>query len=801
MPSPIMSTSVPPHSSTRSDNSHQMLQLLIDGVVDYAIYMLDCNGVVQSWNSGAQKIKAYLPEEIIGQHFSRFYTEEERAAGVPARTLDAAAQNGRFEAEGWRVRKDGTRFWASVVIDAIRSEKGELIGFANVTRDITKRRNAQEELRQSEQYLRLLVQSVADYAIYVLSPEGHVTSWNLGAERIKGYTEQEIIGKHFSQFYTPEDREAGEPARALQSALENGKFEKEAWRVRKDGTRFWANVVITPIRDAGGKLRGFAKVTRDFTERQKANELLQQTRERLFQSQKMEAVGKLTGGAAHDFNNVLQIISGNLQLIDNASRDARIKKWVSDALGAVDRGSRLSAHLLAFARRQPLQPAVVNPARLIRGMDALLRHALGAAIQIETVIAGGLWNTMVDPHQLENVVLNIAINARDAMKDGGKLTIELGNAMLDDHYALLEPDVHPGQYVLLALTDTGTGMPPEIIERAFEPFFTTKPEGQGTGLGLSMAHGLVRQSGGHIKIYSEIGHGTTIKIYLPRSFDAETEAPVQGGGSPAETPSGGTETILVVEDDLKVQSVVVDMLSGLGYRVLRADNAQSALSIIRSGVGVDLLFTDVVMPGEMRSPELAKQAKQYLPDIGVLFTSGYTQNAIVHGGRLDPGVQLLSKPYRREDLARKVRHVLANAKQAALARKPLAEYGRPAASQPSAQAPEALRILVVEDNAELLDMVCELLGMLGHKAQGATTAEEALDMLADGGFKVLLTDISLPGVSGIELAKQAVAQMPHLKVIFASGYGAPSSAELGIASVALRKPYDLNELRKALASA
>jgi len=792
-----MSKTLPSQSLTHLDDSQQLLQLLIDGVVDYAIYMLDCEGLVHSWNSGAQRIKGYLPEEILGQHFSRFYVDEDRAKGLPSQALATAAREGRFEAEGWRVRKDGSRFWANVVIDAIHSEKGDLIGFAKVTRDITERQRAQEELRQSAQHLRLLIQSVADYAIYMLSPEGHVTSWNLGAERIKGYASGEIVGKHFSQFYTPEDRANGEPQRALAVALEMGKYEMEAWRVRRDGTRFWASVVITPVRDSDGKLIGFAKITRDFTERQKANELLQQTRARLFQSQKMEAVGKLTGGVAHDFNNVLQIISGNLQLIETASHDPQMKKWVNDALGAVDRGARLSAQLLAFARRQPLQPAVINLARLIRGMDALLRHALGKAIQIETVIAGGLWNTLVDPHQLENVVLNIAINARDAMKEGGKLTIELGNAMLDDHYAQMEPDIQPGQYVLLAITDTGTGMSSEVIERAFEPFFTTKPEGQGTGLGLSMAHGLIRQSGGNIKIYSEIGLGTTVKIYLPRSFDAETEMPVRLSDTAAEA-LGGTETILVVEDDPKVQSVVVDMLTSLGYRVLRADNAQSALSIIRSGVQVDLLFTDVVMPGELRSPDLAKQAKQYLPDIGVLFTSGYTQNAIVHGGRLDPGVQLLSKPYRRQDLARKVRHVLANAKQAALARKPLRGGGQ--AAMLTSPASEALRILVVEDNVELRDMVCELLDMLGHQAQGVTTAEEALEKLADGEFHVLLTDISLPGASGIELAKQTIARRPHMKVIFASGYGAPPPSELGIESVALRKPYDLNELRKALES-
>lgn len=795
-----MSTPILSPTSEHLNNTQRILELLIDGVTDYAIYMLDSDGYVHSWNSGAQRIKGYLPQEIIGKHFSNFYTEEERAKGTPALALATAAREGRYEAEGWRLRKDGSRFWASVVIDAIRSERGEISGFAKVTRDITERRAAQEELRRSEQHLRLLIQSVTDYAIYMLSPEGNVTSWNAGAERIKGYAKHEIIGMHFSQFYTPEDRKSGEPQRALRIAQEQGKYENEAWRMRRDGTRFWASVVITPIRDDAAKLIGFAKVTRDFTERQKAHEQLQQARARLFQSQKMEAVGKLTGGVAHDFNNVLQIIGGSLQLIQSAGGyGPAAKKWLNDALEAVERGSKLSAQLLAFARRQPLQPAAINPARLIRGMDALLRQALGEAIQIETVVAGGLWNTMVDPHQLENVILNVVINARDAMNANGKLTIELGNAMLDDQYALLEPDVSPGQYVLLAITDTGTGMPPDVVDRAFEPFFTTKPQGQGTGLGLSMAHGLIRQSGGHIKIYSEVGHGTTIKIYLPRSFEAEAVVPARA----SEPVAGGTETILVVEDDPKVQAVVVDMLTSLGYRVLRADNAQSALSIIKSGVDVDLLFTDVVMPGELSSTELAKLVKQYLPCIGVLFTSGYTQNAIVHAGRLDPGVQLLSKPYRREDLARKVRHVLSEAKQHPAphvhAGKPVDWSAAPAMPQPSASGVNASCILVVEDNNDLRKMVCELLAILGYRTQSAGTAEEALSLLSDGGFHVLLTDISLPGVSGIELAKRAVECIPHLKVIFASGYGAPTE-ELGIGSIALRKPYDLQELRKALES-
>jgi signal transduction histidine kinase len=375
----------------------------------------------------------------------------------------------------------------------------------------------------------------------------------------------------------------------------------------------------------------------------------------LRQAQKMEAVGKLTGGVAHDFNNLLQIISGNLQLLmKDVSGNPRAERKLQNAMSGVSRGSKLASQLLAFSRRQPLAPKAVNLGRLVRGMDDILRRALGEAIEIETVIAGGLWNTFVDPSQVENALLNLAINARDAMGGHGRLTIEAGNAALDDEYALRHSEVAAGQYVMLAVTDTGCGIPVELMDRVFEPFFTTKPEGQGTGLGLSMVYGFVKQSGGHVKIYSEPGHGTTVRMYLPRAHQQEDIA-VEVETGPV---VGGKETILVVEDDEEVRATVVEMLGELGYRVLKAKDAQSALVIVESGVPIDLLFTDVIMPGPLRSPELARMARERLPKMAVLFTSGYTENAIVHGGRLDEGVELLSKPYTRETLARKIRQVL-----------------------------------------------------------------------------------------------------------------------------------------------
>ena len=520
---------------------------------------------------------------------------------------------------------------------------------------------------------------------------------------------------------------------------------------------------------------------------------LKLTHEQLQQSQKLEAIGQLTGGVAHDFNNILQVIISNLQMVQmELAANHPVQRRLDAAAFAADRGTKLSSQLLAFARRQPLQPKATNLSRILRDMDELLRRALGESVEIETVVSGGLWIAEVDPHQLENAILNIAINARDAMNGEGKLTLELGNAMLDDHYVSSEMGVPAGQYVMLAISDTGIGMSPEVMARAFEPFFTTKREGEGTGLGLSMVFGFVKQSQGHIRIYSEVGSGTTVKIYLPRCDQTEDDVP-----DTLTTPViGGSETILVVEDDLTVQATAVDMLTDLGYRVLKANDGQSALVILQSGMPVDLLFTDVVMPGPVRSPELAKQAKQLLPNIEVLFTSGYTQNAIVHGGRLDPGVELISKPYRREDLARKIRHMLGNVQPIVISNEALLDAHRGPAS---VSLSHPLRILVVEDNQNTQKILCEVLVKLGHRAKGASSAEKALHELEAGRFDVLLTDIKLPGISGLELARKAVIAAPSMKIIISSGYGSVGVEKLEFESVFLPKPYNIEKLKDLLA--
>ncbi|MDO9419262.1 MAG: PAS domain S-box protein [Herminiimonas sp.] len=787
-----MSEAIPPSSLNDLQFVElQRFRLLVEAISDYAIYMLGIDGTVISWNEGARRFKGYEPYEIIGKNFSRFYALEDQSAGLPQRALHQAETTGKFEGEGWRYRKDGTRFWATVVIDSIRDREGKLLGFAKITRDITERKEAAEALRLSEQQFRFLVQGVTDYAIYMLDQNGIISNWNAGAARIKGYERSEVVGTHFSRFYTAEDQKDGRPAYALASALATGHFEQEGFRVRKDGTQFMAHVVIDPIYDDLGNFIGFAKVTRDISEKVEAAAALRKTEIALQQSRKLETIGKLTGGIAHDFNNLLQVISGNLHLLskelgDNDGAQNRIAR----ALTGVSRGAKLSNQLLAFGRRQPLEPKVVNLGKFLNNFQDMVARTIGESIETEVMASAGLWNAMVDLVQIENAVLNLAINARDAMDGVGKLTIEVGNAFLDDDYARNHSDVVAGQYVMLAVTDTGSGMTPEIAAQAFEPFFSTKPEGKGTGLGLSMVYGFVKQSGGHIKIYSEVGEGTAIKLYLPRTFEVEDFIEVEQ----EHVVIGGSETILVAEDDEQVRGIVVDMLKELGYQVLKAPDAQSAFSIIESGIKIDMLFTDVVMPGSMRSPDLARKARERQPNIAVLFTSGYTQNAIVHGGRLDPGVELLNKPYTREALARKVRDVLANQKHKTIA----ALKESPPASGPlfaNATSHPSLTILLVEDDEFIRQNTVELLQHMGHQVFQAGEGKAALDIIGKEFVDVLITDINLPNMSGTAIASAARHIRPNIQVIYASGdinFPAPPS------SVLLRKPYDEAAIAAAL---
>lgn len=657
-----------------------------------------------------------------------------------------------------------------------------------------------KELRTSEFRWKYALEGAGD-GVWDWDLTANTVLYSRRWKEMLGFMEQELSSEvtEWEKRLHPQDKPGTMAALHAYIDGKNPTFAHECRMQCKDGDWIWVLTRGSAVsRDSNGKPLRIIGTHTDITERKEAEQrekqrqqALEEARAALARSQKLEAVGKLTGGVAHDFNNALQIISGNIQLLlATETENSQKKERLQTALHAVERGAKLSSQLLSFARRQPLQPRTVNLRKVVGNMDDLLRRALGEAIEIETVVAGGLWNTQADPNQLENVILNLAINARDAMKDGGKLTIELGNAMLDDEYVLSQPDVPAGQYVVLAISDTGSGMPAQVLEHAFEPFFTTKPEGEGTGLGLSMAYGFVKQSGGHIQLYSEVGHGTTVRIYLPRSFEAEQETPPI-----TELPViGGTETILIVEDDIHVQRTVFGMLKELGYNVLAANDAESALEILKSDVKIDLLFTDVVMPGKVRTPDMARQAKALHPELTVLFTSGYTQNAIVHGGRLDPGVELLSKPYRREQLARKIRHVLANQEQKSLSKTEL----QAADLQSVTCETRACRILVVEDNEDLCVLACELLTLLGHHPYGVKTAEEALTVLQQHRYDVLLTDIGLPGMSGLELAERVAAFDRNIKIIFSTGMGKHHLADPQVNAITLTKPYTVDKLMDAL---
>ncbi|MCD6070958.1 MAG: hybrid sensor histidine kinase/response regulator [Microvirga sp.] len=627
-------------------------QLLVDAVTDYAIYMLDPTGIVSSWNAGAQRFKGYKQDEILGEHFSRFYTDEDKATELPRRALETAAREGKFEAEGWRLRKDGTRFWAHVVIDPIRDAQGSLIGFAKITRDLTERKRTQEALRESEERFRLLVQGVTDYAIYMLDPQGHVTNWNAGAQRIKGYSQDEILGRHFSEFYTDEDQANELPRRALETATREGRFEAEGWRRRKDGTRFWASVVIDRIQNDLGEIIGFAKITRDITERRQAQEALAQAQAALFQSQKMEAVGQLTGGVAHDFNNLLTVIVNNLDLLTRSTRDARDMRLIEGAQRAAERGAKLTQQLLAFSRRQPLQPALHNPNTLIGGFEAILHRACGELVKLQLALAPQVRSISVDAPQFEAALLNLIVNARDAMPDGGSLMITTGNMSVSEkEHAAAE--LKPGPYVSVTVEDTGSGMTPEVLDRVFEPFFTTKEIGKGTGLGLSQVYGFVTQSGGHIKVDSILGQGTKVTMLLPAqgNGDASVVEGEDGTIRPARESQG---TVLIVEDEPAVLEVASDIFDSLGYDVLTATDAKEALTVLETDTAIDVMFSDVIMPNGMNGVELSRKAREMRPNLKILLASGYPMSALPSEG-LGAGVSFISKPYRWTELADKLR--------------------------------------------------------------------------------------------------------------------------------------------------
>jgi PAS domain S-box-containing protein len=628
--------------------AEERYRLLVDAIVDYAVYMLDPTGTVISWNPGAERFKGYTASEIIGAHFSVFYTEPDRQSGLPARGLETALTNGRFETEGWRVRKDGTHFWAHVVIDPIRTVDGELIGFAKVTRDLTDKKLAEDALRESEAQLRLLIEGVKDYAIYLISPDGLVTNWNAGAQRIKGYHPNEVIGQHFGLFYTAEDRVAGKPEANLALAARDGRLEEEGWRLRKDGTLFMAHVVIHAVCDQSGTLTGFAKVTRDVTERYETQKALDKAREELFQAQKMEAVGRLTGGVAHDFNNLLAIILGNLQLARKRLSDPRIAHLIDNAIVGAERGASMTQRMLAFSRKQPLQLAAVAVPDLVFGMNTLIKQSIGTTVAIDTKFPLDLPSVYADGHQLEMALLNLVLNARDAMPNGGNIFISawLHQERGDGPAAVLN------RSVVIEVKDSGDGMDEQTLAQAVDPFFTTKGVGKGTGLGLSMVHGFVEQLNGKLKLQSTKGEGTTVQLWLPTADSAkpnsrsEEQKPV--------IPSARSMRILLVdEDDLVLQSTSA-LLEELGHQPLQARSVRDAMQMLEGG-NIELAIIDSAIPRITLSP-LVELLTNIRPELPIIYACGYADSA----EGVDMNTPRLSKPFNETGLALVISQTMSN---------------------------------------------------------------------------------------------------------------------------------------------
>lgn len=616
-----------PHISSPQPSPQESL---VEAIIDYAIYMLDLDGRIMTWNPGAERIKGYAREEILGQSFSRFFTEQDRLDGVPQSILQKVLSAGHHQSEGWRVRKDGSHFWALAVVDLVRDQEGRPVGMAKITRDMTEQYSATAALRESERNFRLLVDGVSDYAIYMLDPSGRINNWNNGAQRIKGLSASEAIGSHFSRFFSEEERALGIPERSLMRALQHGRYEAEGWRLRANGERFWASVVIDVIRDENGEHIGFAKVTRDITERREIQLKLEETRDQLFQSQKLQALGQFTGGVAHDFNNLLTIILGSADLLQRGSSDERQQAHLNNIIQAARRGSDITRQLLAFARQQPLQTTRIDIPQLLQNARPLLEQSLVGEQRLLHHSAANLYSVESDPGQLELALLNLVINARDASGEQASILVDAENVLLDG-----EPDGLRGAFVALRVKDQGSGMSEEVRSRIFDPFFTTKGFGKGTGLGMSQVHGFVKQSGGAVRVESVVGQGTSVTLYLPADQSELQPAPETRG-----------KRILLVEDDITLASVAIQMMNAMGHEVICVNDANAALQLLYRGESFELMLTDVVMPGGTNGLELANKVRKLLPELPIVLSTGYS--SVLNAA--PTAYPLLRKPFSYEEL-------------------------------------------------------------------------------------------------------------------------------------------------------
>ena len=643
-----------------------------------AIYTTDAAGRITFYNSAAVELAGRVP--MLGSDEWCVTWRLYRPDGTPLPhdqcPMAVALRENRpvRGEEAIAERPDGTRVVFMPYPTPIRDGAGNLIGAVNLLVDVTDSKRGEEQLRrlsegledrvlertrelsdalaklqQSERRFRLLVQGVTDYAIFMLDPNGIITNWNAGAERIKGYSSAEIIGKPFSVFYSEDDRRAGVPDRALLRARHSGRFEGEGWRIRQDGTRFWANVIIDAIHDENGVLVGFAKITRDMTERREMEEQLRHL-------QKMEAIGQLTGGVAHDFNNLLTAVMANIDFISveadkpSVAHEERVKRHAAAAMRAAARGAMLTHQLLAFARKQTLAPKPTNLNELVSGMSEMLLRTLGGTIRVEFGLAEGLWSALIDPNQIESAILNLAINARDAMPDGGSLTIETANRR--SGFLNRRQGLEPGDYVVVSVTDTGTGMTEDVKAKAFDPFFTTKDVGKGSGLGLSQVYGIARQSGGLAELDSAMGRGTTVRIYLPRARGDARPRQSPGESAAIRFDRAGIR-VLLTDDDEQVREVVAEALGDSGCAVTAVSSGAAALEALRTHV-FDVTVIDFAMPG-MNGADTAALVRAERPGLPILFITGRSDLPALRG---ISGAAVLQKPFLVADLVAKLRHLL-----------------------------------------------------------------------------------------------------------------------------------------------
>lgn len=705
---------------------------------------------------------------------------------------------------------DPEQLFVDFIFHPLIDETQNCIGIFVQGHDVTGQKTAEASLAVTREKFRAMAQTMPNH-VWTADPDGGL---NWLSDQIYAYTgasEGALYGADWVRVVHPDDEEVSSARWA--TTISNGVAYESEFRIRKaDGSYRWHLVRASPLRAEDGTLTGWVGTNTDIEERKnseaeiaklnatletrvaKRNAELEELHATLRQSQKMEAIGNLAGGIAHDFNNLLQVITGNLQLAGREmAQGSPGQARLDQAMKSVMRGATLASQLLSFARKQPLDPVVINLTRLLTETSDILRSALGEGVKLEIDLADDLWNTSVDPNNMENALLNMALNARDAMEGQGEFTVSVRNVDLDQGYFDASLDVTRGQYVMLAVTDTGCGIDPDVIEHIFEPFFTTKEEGLGTGLGLSMVYGFAKQSGGHVTIQSEAGKGTTIKIYLPRSFGQEQVLPFV---APIGI-SGGSETILLVEDDPNVRETAYVMLTEMGYHVLQASDAQQALDIAKTGAEIDLLFTDVVMPGKTNGQELAERIRDIHPDLPVLFTSGYVQDSIMHDGRLNEGVQLLGKPYTQSALAQKIRNVLGGTGKPIPASLPLPiSDAQPVQPEPTLF--DDLCILVCEDDILIRMDIAEGLSHVGCRVLQAGNVARALDILAADPVQMLITDVGLPDRTGEELAQEARKLYPDLPVIFATGgMDVPSASGLGNCKI-LSKPFSDTDLLDAI---